>query len=337
MPKPLVTIVTPIYQGAAHVAACIESVRTQDYDNRVHLLVDNKSTDGTREIVRDLAAKDSRIRFVHYEEHVGMLANWNRALSLVPNESTYVRQLSVDDRLTPTCLSRTIDAAERNPDVAIISSFFLNGRHRLPRTKLSRETRIQGRDVVRGLFLDRADYLAQPSVLLLRRELIRGWPELYVTTGFPPGLAGEPPLSQADKEGLIDTLLDSDLLFVPEELVQLRVDTNSATGYAWRVGAWHAGWMELLMRHGAKFLEPEEIARAMRRLTFKHIRSSLWRSLKGRSLVDSEFSEFRQYSMAYLIPALRSRGFEREARTLAFFARMAGVHRVIDASTEHRR
>jgi hypothetical protein len=138
--------------------------------------------------------------------------------------------LNVDDRPTPTCLSRTVDAAERDPDVAIVSSYFLNGRRRLPGTKLSRETRILGRDVVRGLFLDRADHLAQPSVLLLRRELIRGWPELYLTTGFPPGLAGEPPLSQADKEGLLDTLLDSDLLFVPEQLVNLRVDTNSATG-----------------------------------------------------------------------------------------------------------
>lgn len=333
MSSPLVTIVTPIYQGAAHIAACVESVRAQDYDNWVHLLVDNHSSDGTQEIARDLAAKDDRIRYVLYEEHVGILANWNRALALASEESTYVRQLNVDDQLTPTCLSRTIEAAERNPDVAIISSFFMNGRRLLPKTKISKETRFAGRDVVRELFMGRADYLAQPSVLLLRRELIRGWPDLYATEGFPPGLASEPPLSQADKEGLLATLLDSDLLFIPEQLVQLRVDTNSATGYAWRVGAWHAGWIELLLRHGAKFLEPEEISRTMRRLTFKHIRSSLWRTLKGRSLVDREFSEFRQYSMAYLIPALRSRGFEREAWALAAFARMVGVKKPIDTSS----
>jgi teichuronic acid biosynthesis glycosyltransferase TuaG len=75
MSNPLVTIVTPIYEGAAHVAACVESVGAQDYDNWLHLLVDNQSSDGTREIARDLAAKDSRIRYVHYEEHVGILAN----------------------------------------------------------------------------------------------------------------------------------------------------------------------------------------------------------------------------------------------------------------------
>ena len=73
MSSPLVTIVTPIYQGAAHVAACVESVRTQDYENWTHLLVDNCSSDGTREIAKDLAAKDPRISTVFCDEHVGML------------------------------------------------------------------------------------------------------------------------------------------------------------------------------------------------------------------------------------------------------------------------
>jgi hypothetical protein len=119
--------------------------------------------------------------------------------------------------------------------------------------------------------------------------------------------------------------LASNLLFVPEQLVVLREDADSATGYSWRVGAWHAGWMEFLMRHGTKFLEPEEISRAMRLLTFKYVRSSVWRSLKGKALIGSEFTDFRRHSMKYLIPALRSRGFERESRALALFSRIVGT------------
>jgi hypothetical protein len=112
---------------------------------------------------------------------------------------------------------------------------------------------------------------------------------------------------------------------VPEQLVNLRVDPDSATGYSWRVGSWRAGWMELLMRHGEKIFEPNEISRVMRRLTFKYVRSSVWRSLKGRGLVDGEFSDFRQHSIAYLIPALRSRSFVREAQALTLLARMVGA------------
>jgi glycosyltransferase involved in cell wall biosynthesis len=325
MSSPLVTIVTPIYQGAAHLAACADSVRAQDHSNWIHLLVDNGSTDGTGDIARELADQDSRVRVISFDDHLPMLANWNRALAHVPEESTYVRQLNVDDRLAPHCLSHTIAAAERHPDIAIVSSFFLNGKRQLPKTRLSSESRIAGRDVVRNLFLGGADFLAQPSVLLLRREAIRHWPELYVATGFPPGLLSEPPLSQADKEGVLDTLLTSDLLFVPERLVLLREDADSATGYSWRVGAWHAGWMELLMRHGEKFLDQTEISRAMRRLTYKYIRSSVWRSLKGKSIFDAEFADFHRHSMAYLIPALRARGFEREAAVLNLFSRLVGT------------
>jgi hypothetical protein len=51
----------------------------------------------------------------------------------------------------------------------------------------------------------------------------------------------------------------------------------------------------------------------------------LWRSLKGRGLVDGEFSDFRQHSIAYLIPALRSRGFVREAQALTLLARLVGA------------
>jgi len=325
MSSPLVTIVTPIYQGAAHLAACVASVRAQDYQNWIHLLVDNGSTDGTREIARQLAEQDPRIRLVEFDEHLRMLSNWNRALAQVPDESTYVRQLNVDDRFVPTCLSRSVDAAERHPDVAIVSSFFMNGKRSLPRTRLGRETRIGGREVVKLLFLGGPDYLAQPSVLLLRRAAICGWPELYDATGFPPGLPSEPPLSQADKEGFLETLRDSDLLFVPERLVLLREDADSATGYSWRVGAWHAGWMELLMRHGEEFLDQKEISRSLRRLVFKYVRSAVWRSLKGKSLFDAEFTDFHHHSMTYLIPALRARGFAREAVALNLFSRIVGT------------
>jgi hypothetical protein len=47
--------------------------------------------------------------------------------------------------------------------------------------------------------------------------------------------------------------------------------------------------------------------------------------LKGRGLVDGEFSDFRQHSIAYLIPALGSRGFVREAQALTLLARLVGA------------
>ncbi|HEX2028218.1 MAG TPA: glycosyltransferase, partial [Nitriliruptorales bacterium] len=52
IPLPLVSVVVPVYQGADHIAGCIESVLAQDYpgDRLEMLVVDNGSSDATREI-----------------------------------------------------------------------------------------------------------------------------------------------------------------------------------------------------------------------------------------------------------------------------------------------
>ena len=45
MTTPLVTIVIPVYNAAPHLAACIESVRKQTYENIEILLVNDGSAD----------------------------------------------------------------------------------------------------------------------------------------------------------------------------------------------------------------------------------------------------------------------------------------------------
>jgi len=58
--QPLVTVVTPAHNGADSLAACLESVGAQTYKNWVHLVVDNASTDATRQIAESCGAKDAR-------------------------------------------------------------------------------------------------------------------------------------------------------------------------------------------------------------------------------------------------------------------------------------
>ena len=48
--EPKVMVLTPVYNGAAYLRECIESVLAQDYQNWEYLIVDNCSTDGCPEI-----------------------------------------------------------------------------------------------------------------------------------------------------------------------------------------------------------------------------------------------------------------------------------------------
>ena len=64
MSLPLVSVVTPVYNGERHLEECLESVLAQRYPHWDHVVVDNASGDRSVEIARRYAAKDPRIRVV---------------------------------------------------------------------------------------------------------------------------------------------------------------------------------------------------------------------------------------------------------------------------------
>lgn len=95
--KPKVSIITPVYNGERFIAQAIESVLAQTYPHWELIVVDDGSTDNTREVVARFT--DPRIRYV-YQENRGQAAALNHGLELARGE--YVTTLDADDWLTPT-------------------------------------------------------------------------------------------------------------------------------------------------------------------------------------------------------------------------------------------
>jgi|GEM_PF-314687 len=69
MSYPKISIITPTYNSAKHLKACILSVAQQSYTNKEHLIVDNLSTDETVEIVRKYALQYPHIRLISEKDH----------------------------------------------------------------------------------------------------------------------------------------------------------------------------------------------------------------------------------------------------------------------------
>ena len=78
----LVSIITPVYNHEKFIAACIESVLRQSYQDWELLIIDDGSTDGTAQVVRRYS--DPRVRYFHQENRgIEALAHtYNRALAL---------------------------------------------------------------------------------------------------------------------------------------------------------------------------------------------------------------------------------------------------------------
>ena len=71
---PLISVITPVYQGEALLPECVESVRGQTFPDWELLLIDDGSADGTRALCERYAAQDSRIRCLAQPENLGVSA-----------------------------------------------------------------------------------------------------------------------------------------------------------------------------------------------------------------------------------------------------------------------
>lgn len=324
MTDPLVVIITPVYNGGDLLRGCIDSVLAQTYSSWRLIIVDNASSDESVRIATEAAERDGRIRLERQVEHLGMLENWNRAMSYAPDEAVYVKQLNVDDRLRPDCLRRLVEVAQSHPGVGVVSAYFRYGAIHLPQHEHRKVQIVRGRDAVVEVFHGGPSYLAHPSALLLRRAAAAVWPGLFDATGFPPGYLLSPPLAQADKEAYFEIMEHFDLAFVPEVLADIGSGNSSATGFAARVGAWHVGRIETILRHGDRFLDSAERRRAIRNAARKYLRSLAWRFCLFVPLRDPEFVQYQRLALDHLLPRLQREDMGWESYGLRLAARLLG-------------
>lgn len=116
--KLLVTVITPLYNAQDYIAETIESVIKQSYQNFEMLIIDDCSTDSSRDIVRKYEEQDSRVRLIESEFNFGGPAR-PRNIGLDNAKGDYVAFLDADDVWLPEKLKKQVSFLEKNMTVNI--------------------------------------------------------------------------------------------------------------------------------------------------------------------------------------------------------------------------
>ena len=249
-PGPLVSVVTPFYDTKLYLAESIESVLAQTHRNFEYLLVNNKSTDGSREIAARYAAQDSRIRLIDNPIFVGQVENYNGALTHISSGSKYVKIVQADDSIRPECISSMVDLAEREPGVGLVSSYRLIGNHRSGEGVPEGVSRLPGREACRKMLLGECYLLGSPTTLLYRADIVRSRNPFYALGRY-----------HEDTDTGYEILLESDLGFVHQILSFTRADNVSIMTSTQAFNSTDLGYLIVLERYGPQVLTDEELAR----------------------------------------------------------------------------
>jgi glycosyltransferase involved in cell wall biosynthesis len=119
---PRVSVIIPTYNRASVVSEAIQSVLEQTFTDYETIVVDDGSTDNTRELVRKLDNGSGNIRYI-YQTNRGVSAARNHGISLAKGD--YVAFLDSDDKWLPEKLHIQVQALDKNPEYGMAYSYFL--------------------------------------------------------------------------------------------------------------------------------------------------------------------------------------------------------------------
>lgn len=116
--KQLVSIIILTWNQLQFTQACLESINRNTSEPYQLIMVDNSSTDGTVQWLRDQAQADSRITVIENAENLGFAAGCNQGIREAQGE--FILLLNNDTVVTPGWLAGMNELLDRYPDAGII-------------------------------------------------------------------------------------------------------------------------------------------------------------------------------------------------------------------------
>jgi hypothetical protein len=119
---PSLSVVMPVHNALPWLDAAVESILGQSFRDFEFVILDDGSTDGSGDRLRDWASRDARIRLVRSEKRLGAAGSSNRVVEHA--RAPLIARMDADDIAHPERLARQMALMVAEPGVVLVGSLF---------------------------------------------------------------------------------------------------------------------------------------------------------------------------------------------------------------------
>ncbi len=116
--KPLISVILPTYNRLQYLPETVETILNQTFTDFELIIIDDGSTDGTKEWINKQA--DCRIRYINYTENRGVSYARNMGLDLV--QGKYIAFCDSDDLNESTRFEEQVNVLEADEELVVCGS-----------------------------------------------------------------------------------------------------------------------------------------------------------------------------------------------------------------------
>lgn len=113
----LVSVIMPSYNQDKYISEAIESVLNQSFKKFELIIIDNKSTDKSREIIKKYQEKDERIKITFHKENEGISKSINDGIDMASGK--YISFICTDDIWDEFKLEKQLKALDKDENLIV--------------------------------------------------------------------------------------------------------------------------------------------------------------------------------------------------------------------------
>lgn len=170
MSAPTVSVLMPTYNYAHYIGEAIQSVLDQTFQNFELIIVDDRSSDNTDEVVKPFLA-DTRVKYFKNEKNLGLVGNFNKCLDYATGK--YIKYLLADDKFHPQLLEKFVPVMDADQAISLITSDnFIFGARSKTRVAPLHGLHSGNEAIFHSLKEGRGNWIGEPSVVMFRKSAL---------------------------------------------------------------------------------------------------------------------------------------------------------------------